>query len=416
MLLMDPVAAARRSRSRRTKRKLLLSYLQAFHQARGRDDLFRSLREFLMGEFGAEQVRFSSLQVESGELRPQPESVSSPATLSAWARRCTETGSVVSDQESGQGWILAAPLERDGRIIGAVELVRAKPRFSRDEAEYLEALAPHMAIALNHFVLAEESALRGEGEARLEEEVRIAREIQLRFLPRQMPRMGNLEIGAKNIASHLVSGDYYDFIPIVEGQWGIVIGDVSGKGVSAGLIMSAFRAALLAEIRNNFAIGTILAKVNQLLCETTSPSRYVTAFYGVYNERAGVLTYCNAGHNPALLLRADGGVEPLTAGGTVLGLFEDSAYNYSRVELRPGDLLLLYTDGLSESRRDGEELGSEGLIDLMRRCAHLPAQQIADRLAREAVRLAPRGQLEDDVTLVVAKVPETGPSGTGVSN
>ncbi|HSR69991.1 MAG TPA: PP2C family protein-serine/threonine phosphatase [Acidobacteriota bacterium] len=403
MLLMDPGAATRKSRSRRAKRKLLLSYLQAFHQARGRDELFLSLREFLTAEFAADQVRFFSLDVSGGELRPQQGE--EEGELSDTARQAARASSALAGQSAQGLWSLSAPLLRDGRLIGIVEVLRRRPRFSRDDLEYLEALGPHMAIALNHFVLADEAALRGQAEARLEQEVRIAREIQLRFLPERMPLIADLEIGAKNIASHLVSGDYYDFIPIVDGQWGIVIGDVSGKGISAGLIMSAFRAALLAEIRNNFAIERIMAKTNRLLCETTSPSRYVTAFYGVYNEREDVLTYCNAGHNPGLLLRAGGEAEELAAGGTVLGLFEDSTYNYSRVAMQPGDLLLLYTDGLSESRRDGEELGPQGLLDLMRRDAHLPAQQIADRLASEAVRLAPGGQLEDDVTLVVVKAP-----------
>lgn len=403
MLLMDPVSVARRSRSRRAKRKLLLSYLQAFHQARGRDELFVSLREFLTAEFAAEEVRFFYLDVSRGELRPQDGQEDGPPAPAQTAANPQD--SAVIDQQAPGLWRLSAPLLRDGRLVGKVEVLRRKPRFTPDDSEYLEALSPHMAIALNHFVLAEESALRGQGEARLEQEVRIAREIQLRFLPERMPLIADLEIGAKNNASHLVSGDYYDFIPIVDGQWGIVIGDVSGKGIPAGLIMSAFRAALLAEIRNNFAIERIMAKTNKLLCETTSPSRYVTAFYGVYNEREDVLTYCNAGHNPGLLLRAGGEVEELAAGGTVLGLFEDASYNYSRVTVRPGDLLLLYTDGLSESRRDGEELGPQGLLDMLRRNAHLPAQQIADRLACEAVRLAPGGQLEDDVTLVVVKAP-----------
>jgi len=265
----------------------------------------------------------------------------------------------------------------------------------------LEAFASHAAFAIEkarlHRSLIEKT--------QLEQELRIAREIQLRFLPSDMPRISGLQIAARNVASRMVSGDYYDIIPIVEGQWGIVIGDVASKGISAGLIMSAFRASLLAEIRNNFAITIILRKVNRLLWETTASNRFVTAFYGVFDEKERVLTYSNAGHNFPVLRRADGSFRELRTGGLLLGAFEHVEYVEERMHLIPGDLLILYTDGLSESPGpDGEEFGTAGVTAIMEQCHASPASEIAELLVQQVTAHSESGSPEDDATLVVIKV------------
>ncbi|MFQ5737516.1 MAG: GAF domain-containing SpoIIE family protein phosphatase [Acidobacteriota bacterium] len=311
-------------------------------------------------------------------------------------------GEVYSTIRATTQSVMLIPLKSRDRLLGLFTLVSDESgAYSKDDLELLTFFGNHASLAIErahtHASVVEKS--------QLERELKIAREIQLRFLPAKMPEISGLELSARNVPSRMVSGDLYDLIPIVAGQWGIVIGDVSGKGISAGLILAAFRSALLAEIRNNFSIGAILSKVNRLLWETTDPSRFVTCFYGVFDETNRVLTYSNAGHNPPLLLRADGRSEWLRCGGILLGAFSEATYSEERVLLLPGDLLILYTDGLTELRKaDGEELGGQGLEDLVRPNALRSASEISEILAREVARRSHSSRPQDDATFVVIKV------------
>jgi sigma-B regulation protein RsbU (phosphoserine phosphatase) len=196
-----------------------------------------------------------------------------------------------------------------------------------------------------------------------------------------------VDLSAVNVPSQVVSGDYYDFIQIVDNHWGMVVADVAGNGISAGLIMSAFSAALLAEIRNNYSISSIMTKVNNLLWETSAENRFVTAFYGVFDEQQRVLTYCNAGHNFPILMRKDGSIEELETGGRLLGAFNDRRYQEGRVSLSAGDWMLVYTDGLTDSvGPDGEDLGREGLIQFLKT---LPGDSASTRFGICIVKTPP---------------------------
>ncbi len=296
---------------------------------------------------------------------------------------------------------MLVPLRSRDQLLGLITLVSDQEQaYSHTDLELLEAFGHQISLAVerarSHASLIEKS--------QLDQELKIAREIQLRFLPERMPRIRGLELAALNVPSRHVSGDLYDLIPIVPGQWGMVIGDVTGKGISAGLIMAAFRAALLAEIRNNFSICTILAKLNRLLWETTDPGHFVTAFYGVYDENERVLTYSNAGHNPPLLLRSRGGAEWLSEGGMILGAFRQSHYLEQRIHLEEGDWLVLYTDGLTEARTpEGEELGEERIEALVRRHRGGSASEMAAALADAVVKFSGRERPEDDATLLVVR-------------
>jgi sigma-B regulation protein RsbU (phosphoserine phosphatase) len=224
------------------------------------------------------------------------------------------------------------------------------------------------------------------------------------FLPRREPPWAGFDVAGLNLPSSRVSGDYYDFIKIVEGQWGVVIGDVSGKGIPASLIMASFRASLLAEIRNHYAISTIMSKVNQLLWESTDANQFVTAFYGVLDEHRRVLTYCNAGHHPVVLIRKDGGWMKLETGGLVLGAFADSVYQESLIEIKPHDLLLLYTDGVTEIYNEAnKEFGVERLLDLVKTHPHLTAKEITSLVQNNILDFAADQSIQDDFTLVVLK-------------
>jgi sigma-B regulation protein RsbU (phosphoserine phosphatase) len=242
----------------------------------------------------------------------------------------------------------------------------------------------------------------------LENSVRASRLTQLHFFPESLPQLRGVDLAAVNIPSDVISGDYYDFFRIVEGQWGLVIGDVAGKGIPAGLMMSAFRASLLAEIRNNYAVPTIMTKVSDLLWETTATNRFVTAFYGVFDERHRILSYCNAGHNFPILLRPDGSFLQLETGGILLGAFQGNLYEEGHMMLSPGDVLLFYTDGLTEALGpDGQELGSPALPGLLRGLSTGSASEIVDGLITHLSRQSAEVRPADDVSLIVMKI--TGP-------
>jgi sigma-B regulation protein RsbU (phosphoserine phosphatase) len=202
-----------------------------------------------------------------------------------------------------------------------------------------------------------------------------------------------------------VGGDYFDFVPIVPGQWGIAIADVSGKGIPAALIMSGFRASLIAEIRNNFAIRTILRKVNNVLKEMTPRDNFITAFYGVLDAGNRMFTYSNAGHNPPLLFRAGGKVERLQEGGPLVGVIADARYDEVPVRLGSGDLVLMYTDGVTEGMRgDGEEFGERRLIELVQQSRHLNSSDLCQRVHQAVSEFSGGGMRLDDLTLVALQV------------
>jgi sigma-B regulation protein RsbU (phosphoserine phosphatase) len=238
---------------------------------------------------------------------------------------------------------------------------------------------------------------------RLEGEIELARRIQKSFLPASLPEIPGYELSALNLPSEEVSGDYYDVIDVAEGQWGLVIADVFGKGIPASLVMAAFRASLLAEIRNNYAITTIMTKVNQLMWESVEPERCVTACYGVLDAGSRILTYSNAGHFYPMVL-GKSGVRRLGAGGMLLGAVPGMGYAEERIHLDQGDLVLFFTDGLTEAMdRYGEVFGEERLVELGQSVIDLPVSDIVKRIYHDIVSFAD-GKLIDDFTLLAIKV------------
>jgi sigma-B regulation protein RsbU (phosphoserine phosphatase) len=201
-----------------------------------------------------------------------------------------------------------------------------------------------------------------------------------------------------------VGGDYYDFIPISETRLGLAIADVSGKGIPAALIMAGFRMSLLAEIRNEFAIRAVMRKASLLLHESTERDKFVTAFYGVLDWKNGVLIFSNAGHNPPMLVHRDGSCEKLTDGGVALGVLADARYEERPIALQNGDVLVLYTDGVSEAENEKSELfGEQRLEDLVRRHAHAPAAEILRIIVETVTKWTGERGASDDVTLIVVR-------------
>lgn len=296
---------------------------------------------------------------------------------------------------------IVVPIRSSDKLIGVLtvesDIIGA---FDQKSLNLFSAFAAQAAISIERAQMHEQLLERNT----LNEQLRIARDIQRDFLPHEDPVISGYEACGTNISLGQVGGDYYDFIKIVEGQTGIAIADVSGKGVPAALIMAAFRASLIAEIRNNFAIKDIMTKVNLLLCESTEPGNYVTAFHSVLDSKNHILTYCNAGHNPPYLLRATGEVELLDEGGPVVGVTDLVPFNQKAVNLYSGDLIVMFTDGVTEVFDDaGEQYGEARLLELIKKHRDLSAIDLQNKIKNTVIEYASDHHLFDDLTLVIVK-------------
>jgi sigma-B regulation protein RsbU (phosphoserine phosphatase) len=295
---------------------------------------------------------------------------------------------------------LVCPLSVGGRVIGALNFESDSPAaFTRNHVELATSFSAYVAAVVERARLHEALV----EQRRLENELTIARRIQSALLFDEAPSVPGYEIAGLCTPSTEVGGDYLGFIPIVEDQWGIAIADVSGKGVPAALVMATFRASLLAEIRNEYAIRTIMAKVNALLVESVEPYNFVTAAYGVLDARAKQFTYANAGHESPILLRSDGSVELLTEGGLPLGAFAGSSYYERSVELASGDQLLMLTDGVTDPGPEGG-LSERELVSILNEGRDLTAGEILTRIDEAAADCVSVGDEGDDRTMLLVRV------------
>jgi serine phosphatase RsbU (regulator of sigma subunit) len=250
-------------------------------------------------------------------------------------------------------------------------------------------------------------AARQEAERRAAQELEIARQVQARLFPQTLPHMETLAYAGVCIQARQVGGDYYDFLDLGPGRFGLVVGDISGKGIAAALLMANLQANLRGQCA--FALEEperLLRSVNRLFRETTSESSYATLFFAEYDDRTRRLRYANCGHLAALLLRRDGSLERLDSTCTVLGLFGEWDCAMAERRLTAGDTLALYTDGVTESFNDaGEEFGEARLIEALRRHRELPPEEIIAAVVDEVRQFSPLEQ-HDDITLIVAKCGE----------
>ncbi|MCK5347730.1 MAG: SpoIIE family protein phosphatase, partial [Candidatus Heimdallarchaeota archaeon] len=260
---------------------------------------------------------------------------------------------------------ICVPIKIGDRIIGVFNLESDKLNaYDNNNLNLLNAFASQAGISIERARLHEE-LLAGQ---KINEQLQIARDIQQSFLPKKKLNLTGYDITGENIPSGQVGGDYFDFIRIIDNQIGIAIADGSGKGIPASLLMASFRASLIAEIRNNFAIRTICKKVNRLLFESIQSGNFVTAVYGVLDTKNHVFTFANCGHDQPILLRASGEVERLSEGGPILGVTSDSEYEERPIYIGVDDIIILFTDGVVEVFNDAEEeFGEHRIIAILKK-------------------------------------------------
>ncbi len=304
---------------------------------------------------------------------------------------------------SGVRTLVAAPLLAPDANLGMIVLASRVHvrRYSEEDMELLAALASVAALRIRNISLAEEAARR----RALEREMTIARQIQIALLPESLPEVPGYSLFATNDASRAVSGDFYEVQTRDEtGEQVIVIADVSGKGMSASLVAASLDALLMGPIEVGHPTDAICARVSRRLHARTPPERYATAIIASLDPKTGVLSYTNAGHNAGLLVRADGSSERLESNGLPLGLFPVAEYERAEVTLAPGDLVVLYTDGITEAADEGgEEFGLDRLEKVVKEQASEPLVALAVAIETAVEVFAEERRFADDRTLVILR-------------
>jgi serine phosphatase RsbU (regulator of sigma subunit) len=297
--------------------------------------------------------------------------------------------------------ILCMPIRaRDGRIVGVFQLLNKKRGdFDRDDENFLEALSVNAALAVENAVL-HKSAIEKE---RQDREIALVQSVQRGFQPERLEQdAGPVRIAGMNELCEDASGDYYDVIPLPDGRIAIALGDVSGHGLGSALVMAQARALLRAFCHSIANLARVMDLLNDFLSADLTRGKFMSLFVAVLDPKTSVLEWCNAGHLPPILLRADGRIEKLEGTGRVVGIMPEAGYeSKDPVTLHPGDLMLLYTDGATEADApDGELYGEERLVALIQRNKGRPPADVLEAIRVELVEWTKKPTFRDDLTLL----------------
>ena len=298
--------------------------------------------------------------------------------------------------------VLAVPLGVGERIFGMIyaDSPFATSSFTEDHLKVLTTLGSVAAIRVENTRLLEEHL----AQERFERELQLAREIQQRFQPTAPPVVPGFELQGISFPSYQIGGDYYDFILCPDGRLVVALGDVSGKGTSAALLMSSLHAAVHAQVASCRPISETVGAVNHYLADNTPSNRFVTLFYAELDPLTGSLAFINAGHNPPLIAHAAGTLEQLGSGGPPLGIMPDFDYREGRTQLQPGDVLVSYSDGVTEQTNPkGEEFGPARLQDVVSQNIDRSAAAIRDKIEASLSAFAQGTPAVDDITLLIVK-------------
>jgi serine phosphatase RsbU (regulator of sigma subunit) len=298
--------------------------------------------------------------------------------------------------------MMAAPLQTADRVIGLIYVDNGaviRP-FSQEDLDLLTVMANVAAIRIEHARLAEIE----QSEKMMELELAQASEIQRTLLPPEAPVYDGYDLSGLNLPCHTVGGDYYDFVPYEDGRLALAVGDVSGKGLPAALMMSSLQARVQMLRETMPDPGTAVRTLNRSLTERCPLGKFITFFYALLDPASGALEYSNAGHDYPLVLRTSGDVERLKGNGLVLGLFAPVEYEVRKTVLAPGELLALYSDGVTEaSNSDGKEFGEDGLADFLSARKDFSCEDIVNQLVDHMRKWRGNTNFADDFTIVLVR-------------
>jgi len=369
---------------------------------------------YALGFSGIPQLEFPSSTATVKHLRQSGE----PARVyledsNSWVYSEPEATEEERNKLSELGAELLLPLVVREKLLGFISLgpKRSEEPYSGSDVRLLKSLAAQTGLALENVNLMRAIADEVAQRERLNREVEIAREVQERLFPQKLPPIQGLDYAGHCRPALGVGGDYYDFLALPQGNLGIAIGDVSGKGIAAALMMASLQASLRGEAaRAPKDLAAVIANINRLVYEASSAHRYATFFYGQYNPATRQFDYVNAGHNPPLLFhpcKEKWEISRLEVGGTVVGLLESFPYQQGQATLAPDDILVAFTDGISEAMNNNdEEWGEKNLIQTIEGNSKMPAAELLQHILQAADIFVAGAKQHDDMTLVVARVVE----------
>src|SRR3569833_482312 len=357
------------------------------------------------------------LTLEDGQLVPRANRGEGFRISSAVRSRVLETGAsvLVCDTSADEALrerrsiveqdvrsLIAVPLQTGRDIIGIiyVDSPSILRPFTRDDLNLLTVMANVAAVRIEHTRLAEMERARQIMARDLDQ----AAEIQQGYLPSVAPKVPGLDLAGHNAACRTVGGDYYDFFPYEGGRVAMVLGDVSGKGMPASLLMMGLQARVHALAEAPSDLASVVPRLNRLTSANCPANRFITLFFCVLDSQTGELAWCNAGHNPPVLMRADGKDELLRGGGPVIGIIPEMEYREYRNRLEPGDTLVIYSDGVTEAANAlNEEFETERLAETIRLSRHLTASQVVESIRMAVAAHAHGAPQSDDITIIAAK-------------
>lgn len=301
--------------------------------------------------------------------------------------------------EEGIKSMLSVGLLIQGKPIGALSVYTDRHHhFTKDQIQIFKGIANEAASVIEKAMLYEERFEK----QRIEQELATAAKIQANLMPQKIPNLRGFKIAAKNVPSRVIGGDFYDFIPFSDSHLGIVIADVSGKGIPGAILMASARASLRAYLEDPHEVKDAIAKLNRVLCRDTQSDQFVTLFYGMIDQNDRTLTYTNAGHNPPLIFRNDNIIR-LEKGGLILGAFPDAVYEEEKIYFQENDLLVLYTDGIIEAQNEDEYFGTKRLFKAINEYKNANPEEIIEKVLTEVLNFNSDSYLNDDTTIVVLK-------------
>lgn len=300
--------------------------------------------------------------------------------------------------------MLCMPMRNeDEQIIGVFQIMNKRDgAFGEEDEEFLSGLSIHATLAIRQAALHRESLEK----RALEHEMNVAREIQENLLPQQVPKIQNYDFAAINLPAKAIGGDYYDYIMLPENHLRFCIADVCGKGIPAALIMATLRTTMhfqKAEF-DAASVGRLVSRINRVMFESMPLSRFVTLFYGELDLNNGDLFYVNAGHNPPYFYSTDENPQQLRVGGMALGLLKETEFQVGHVQMQPGDLLFLYTDGVTEAMNSSlDEYGDERLFHFLKEKRNSKAADLINSIVADVSAHLNGMQQNDDLTMAVVK-------------